>query len=410
MIIGSGLFIWLIDSCEGGNIPAIIAKCKANNVSWIAPKVADGTQIYWNNKNKLKPLADAAHAAGIKVYGWAWQYGRSRFSPYPSIAIAEADIALKAVKDYNLDGFIIDAEHDWKRTNLNMAAEAEKFMIRLQAGMGNKPVFLASYRYPEYHKDFPWMAFLKHFKPGKGDGHMPQVYWEFDYRPNAGYLQLMESNKQLKALKDMKVYPIGAAYFRGDWVSTPTQMDSMVTAAKELKITGWSWWSFQHMTSAQWGSVKNHAPVVVVPEPEPTPEPEPIPQPTPEKPGEMTGMLKDILLREDILIATGDLTGKDFFGKSLVVPNLPAGAEGVKVRVAFTSNKKGAQFYVGSGNYGNARFQVGHTVANESSLLKEPYERASGDVVLDGSSIWFQHDALDGTVRYFIFIRGYKVP
>ncbi|HVL05650.1 MAG TPA: hypothetical protein VM388_06660, partial [Acidimicrobiales bacterium] len=66
---GKGMWIYLPDKTEGGNVPAIIAKAKATGLTHLYVRMGSA----WDGFN-VAPFMDkilpAAHAAGIKVIGW----------------------------------------------------------------------------------------------------------------------------------------------------------------------------------------------------------------------------------------------------------------------------------------------------------------------------------------------------
>jgi hypothetical protein len=66
---GKGMWIYLPDKTEGGNVPAIIAKAKATGLTHLWVRMGSA----WDGFN-VAPFMDkmlpAAHEAGIKVIGW----------------------------------------------------------------------------------------------------------------------------------------------------------------------------------------------------------------------------------------------------------------------------------------------------------------------------------------------------
>ncbi len=241
---GVGMWIWLIDSCENGDVETIVDKAVEYGITWVAPKAQQGTVWYRRNKEKIKALSQALHAKGIEVYPWGWIYGRSTYPPYASIARAEGERAFEVVHELEADGYIIDAELDWKRP-LNMAAEAPKFMAPLQDL--SIPVLLSSYRYPNYHRAFPWAAWSDTLQPDRGDGWIPQVYWEQDFRLNAGSTQLQATLDQYTArnlLKDDRSFhPSPSAYSRGAWSATDEQITLFRKKVEELELHSYIPWT-----------------------------------------------------------------------------------------------------------------------------------------------------------------------
>lgn len=288
-IIGFGMWIWVIDSCEGGDIDAIIRVAKEHNVKYIMPKATNGTILYsrnWTKVNdvpRIKSLAIAAHEAGIAVIPWGWSFGKSPYSPFPSISVPEARIAAQAVKELNADGWIVDAEHDWKRTG--MAAEVDIWMDAFESEMvlqgRSIPVFVSTYRYPNLHRAFPYATWRDRLNPERGDGWMPQVYWEMDYRSSAGEIQLAETLNQYQPFlssggKQLKFIPAGSGYSRGDWSATPAQISGFLAKAITIGVPA-NLWSWQHMTPNRWSAVKSVWGGIVLPDPPDDGEDEPPP-------------------------------------------------------------------------------------------------------------------------------------
>jgi hypothetical protein len=171
---------------------------------------------------------------GKKKVGWHYIYGENPLS--------EAHLVIEMIERYGLDGYILDPEGEYK----GRGASATIFMREIRKVLPDIPIALCSYRYPSYHPDFPWKEFLNYMDAGRGDVHMPQVYWEGDFRDNAGEVQLQRSYKELKALKDLPVVPVGSCYGVMSglryWDSTKTALTSFIEAADTLGCPGVSFW------------------------------------------------------------------------------------------------------------------------------------------------------------------------
>src|ERR1017187_3463902 len=86
---------------------------KSLGMQWITVKCGDGTGIWTQFSTDL---ITRAHAAGLKIFGWAYAYGTS-----PS---GEANVALNALS-LGADGFIIDAESEYETLANNSAVAAQ---------------------------------------------------------------------------------------------------------------------------------------------------------------------------------------------------------------------------------------------------------------------------------------------
>ncbi len=236
---GKGFYIWKIPDCEGGDANKIANVAKAAGLSHVLIKIADGIYTYnydWNKRVDLvPPVANALRARGIQVWGWQFVYGS-----YPS---KEADIAIKRIKELNLDGFAIDAEHHYRESG--KAAAAKTYMRELRGGVGNNfPLALSSYRFPSLHP-IPWNEFLE-----KCDYNMPQVYWMGAHNPGA---QLARTLNEFESLKYRPpIIPTGAAFTEHGWTPTTQDVEEFLITAQSLNLSAanfWEWWNTREVLS-----------------------------------------------------------------------------------------------------------------------------------------------------------------
>lgn len=243
---GKGYFIWQIPNCEGGDPNAIAALAKQANLSHVLIKVADTQFSYniYNGVDVVPPLVQALRARKIEVWGWHYVKGDD---PLP-----EADKAIERVQTLNLDGYVIDAEAQYKEPGKFEAAR--KFMNRLRAGLPDTPVALSSYRYPSYHPQIPWREFLE-----KCDYNMPQVYWK--HANNAGD-QLIRSVREFQAMTPNRpIIPTGAAFREHGWQPSPAEVHEFLQTAQSLNLTAanlYSWDSTRQHVPEVWNTVRDY--------------------------------------------------------------------------------------------------------------------------------------------------------
>jgi len=108
---GKGVLIWKLSSCAGGDPVALAEKAVAAGFTWVAVKVQGWTSVY--QPSLLAPAIRELKARGIKVWGWGYLVGANLSGV--SIAAAEAATTVKVMRDYLLEGFLIDAEAEYKR-------------------------------------------------------------------------------------------------------------------------------------------------------------------------------------------------------------------------------------------------------------------------------------------------------
>lgn len=245
---GKGYFIWKIRYCEGGDVNAIADLAVESQFTHAIIKVANGSRTYnihpQTGEDLVGPMVKALRNKDISPWGWQYIYG---YDP-----IAEADKAVQRVKQFNLAGFVIDAEAEYKAPG--MERKARQYMNRLRSGLPNTPLALSSYRFPSYHPQLPWDAFLD-----KCDLAMPQVYWEQSYNPASQLERCV--NEYQEQTHSRPVIPTGSAYKRGDWQATPEHVIEFMDKAIELDIPAVNYWEWAHTRKhlpETWDAVRDY--------------------------------------------------------------------------------------------------------------------------------------------------------
>lgn len=231
MLNGKGMFIWMIRFTEGGDVNKIADLLEEANITnaWI--KVADGPGRYNIDPlghDRVPALVAALRMRGISVWGWQYIYGR-----YPEL---EADMAIQRIRQFDLDGFVVNAEKEFKFAS--MAGQAERYMKRLRAAFPELMIGLSTYRFPVLHPEFVYDAFMKYC-----DFSAPQVYWAG--ATNAG-AQLERCVREYKALKyKLPIYPTGAAYQEYGWEAKASEIVEFMETAKRLGLPGFNFWEMR---------------------------------------------------------------------------------------------------------------------------------------------------------------------
>ena len=228
---GKGFYIWRIPECEGGNASSIANWAAAAGLSHVLIKIADGAYGYNidrdNNIDLVPPVVAALKAKGITCYGWHYVYGND--------PVGEARIAIQRVTELGMDGYVIDAEAQYKEPG--KASAAVTFMTRLKSGIPNTPTALSSYRYPSYHPQLPWDEFLS-----RVDYNMPQVYWMFADNPAE---QLNRSVEEFASMEyNPPIIPTGAAFREHGWQPTAEEDLEFLLAARSLNLNGANFWEW----------------------------------------------------------------------------------------------------------------------------------------------------------------------
>jgi hypothetical protein len=245
--LGKGMWIWNLKDCENGNIPAIITKCKAYNITYVLVKCADGGNTW---PQYTPELIKEFHDAGIKIYAWAYNYGQD--------AAREAAVALWAL-DMQPDGFVFDAEYE-EVANPTQSAEITLKTIREK----HPEAFLAYAPYPiiDYHTRFPYATFGKYC-----DAAMPQMYWGTIgisvaqmytdmYEQWSRYEQSWKDSGHADSIKP--IIPLGQTYDnpQTNFVATPKDVAGFISAGSGyFSVCFWEW--AHTLRDDLWGAIRD---------------------------------------------------------------------------------------------------------------------------------------------------------
>lgn len=232
-LMGKGFYIWKVRDCEGGDVNKIASAAVQAGLTHVLIKIANGTVDYnvdpTIGADYAASLAAALRTHGIQPWGWHYVYG--------SNPAGEASQAIERINATGVEGYVIDAEAEYKQPGRKDAAV--RFMSQLRASLPNFPMALSSYRYPSYHPTLPWKEFLE-----KVDYNMPQVYWMKAH--NAG-VQLSQSLKQFQAITPFRpIIPTGAAFGEWGWKPTTAEVRDFLQTARTLNLTAANFWEWKH--------------------------------------------------------------------------------------------------------------------------------------------------------------------
>ncbi len=246
---GKGMYLWIISRVEGGDPNAIAEVAKQAGLSHVLIKVADGSSSYNIDKatgrDNVPAMVAALRSRGIQAWGWQYIYGYN--------AQTEARMAIQRVNEFQLDGFVVDAEVEFKQPGMDKGAL--QYMQALRAGLPNTPIAFSSYRYPSLHRPLPFEIFLDYC-----DLNMPQVYW---IKSNFPASELLRSLREYQGLRVWRPYlPSGAAYPEDSWTPTPQQITAFLQAVRDNGLPGanfWEWYYARRNNSLMWNAVRDFA-------------------------------------------------------------------------------------------------------------------------------------------------------
>ncbi len=230
---GKGMYVWQVARCERGDAAAIAALARAAKLSHVLVKVAD-RDVPYNIDHAARVdlammLVQALRAHGIQAWGWQYIYGES--------PLAEANMAIHRIRQLKLDGFVVNAETEYKQAGKKEAAK--RYMNHLRMAIPDIPLALSSYRYPSYHPEFPWREFLESV-----DINMPQVYWMQARNPID---QLNRCVREFQFMSPFRpIVPTGAAFKEYGWTSNAEEVIEFMKAAQHLNLIAVNFWEWYH--------------------------------------------------------------------------------------------------------------------------------------------------------------------
>ena len=232
-LTGKGYYIWIVKYAENGDPDRIAALAREANLSHVLIKIADGAFPYnidlENGYDYARPAIKKLQAQNIQVFGWQYVYGN-----YPE---QEAEIAIARALELGIDGFVVNAEGEYKTPT--KAPAASRYMNILRNNLGSMPIALSSYRFPSYHPDFPWVNFLD-----RVDYNMPQIYW-IQAHNNAGQ-QLQRSVKEFQNMHPYRpIIPTGPTFKQDGWMPTQSEVIEFMEVAKQLNLSAVNFWYWE---------------------------------------------------------------------------------------------------------------------------------------------------------------------
>jgi hypothetical protein len=246
---GKGMWIYEPDKSDGGNANAIVTRAKAVGLSHIYVRTGSSWDGFYAAPF-LDAILPAAHAAGIRVYGW----------DFPRLIDVQSDVnrALAAIDHIGpggnrLDGFAADIETPSEGTAISADA-ATAYGDGLRAGVGaGYPLIACVPRPSPWTKSFyPYVEVVSQF-----DAIAPMVYW-LNRQPDTDVAGAMSDLAPL----GKPVFPVGQAFDGGPeggrpGLPTPDELDRFMVTAKQDGAQGVSFWSWQAADQQTWDTIKD---------------------------------------------------------------------------------------------------------------------------------------------------------
>jgi hypothetical protein len=245
---GKGMWIYLPDKTEGGNVPAIIAKAKATGLTHLYVRMGSA----WDGFN-VAPFMDkilpAAHAAGIKVIGWDFP----KLDPLgPDIERAKAMINYTTPSGDKIDAFSPDIESPAEGTRLT-PENAKRYGAALREVAGPDYTLIVTVPRPSKERPtHPYNEIVAGY-----DAIAPMIYW-LDRQPDTDVTGAM----QYLSKYNVPIYPVGQAYDGSPeggrkGVPPPDELWRFMRFAEKHGAAGVSFWSWQAADQRAWNAVRD---------------------------------------------------------------------------------------------------------------------------------------------------------
>lgn len=235
MITGKGMFSWIIERC--GEPVDLAHRAKEGGCKHVLVKLADGVYPYYgrnyashSTRDYTMELVGALRDEDVEPIAWQYVYGNN--------PVLEAQTIVARLRLAGLDKLIVNAEVEYKAPG--MGSRAVQYCQKLKSEMPGIRLGLSSFRFPTYHREFPWGEFGQFM-----ECYMPQVYWQGAHNPVEQLGRCLREYANLP-YPNKPIYPTGAAYKVGEWRVLPGEDTAFMRAAKDLYRLGavnfWEWY------------------------------------------------------------------------------------------------------------------------------------------------------------------------
>ena len=242
---GKGMWIWEPEKTEGGDVGAIVAKAKTAGLTHLYVRTGSTWDGFYAAPF-LDRLLPAAHAAGLRVYGWDFP---RLISPADDVARAKAAIQHRTPGKQRIDGFAADIETRSEGTFITAAAASDYGRLLREAAGSSFPL-IATVPRPSPSQAYPYAEVVASF-----DAIAPMVYW----------LNRQPDTDVTGALRDLAqygkpVFPVGQAFDgRAEGgragVPPPEEIWRFMRFGLANGAQGVSFWSWQGADQRAWDAI-----------------------------------------------------------------------------------------------------------------------------------------------------------
>lgn len=248
--VGKGMWIYMPERADGGNSQAIVARAQRVGLTHIYVRTGSSKSGFYG-AGFLDGLLPAAHAAGIRVYGWDFPY----FDDVGAdVARAYQAIHYTTPSGDRIDGFAADIE--LRSMGVNISPDtAMTYGDALRNSVGYAfPLIAVVPRPSPTLVSYPYEQVVASF-----DAVAPMIYW----MGNDPAVAVSQAWSRLAPL-GKPLFPVGQAYDGGPeggpaGVPSPAMLQRFMEAAAASGASGVSFWSWQHADDPAWQTITDAA-------------------------------------------------------------------------------------------------------------------------------------------------------
>jgi len=247
---GKGMWIWQPEKTENNDAGAIVSRAVDLGLTHLYVRTGSSWDGFYAG-DFLNRILPAAHAAGIRVYGWDFP---RLISTTDDVARAAAAVDYRTPGGQRIDGFAADIETADEGTHVSVDA-ADAYGDGLRAAVGRAVPLVAVVPRPSTHTaeiSYPYAEVIAHF-----DAVAPMVYW----------LNREPGSDVAGALADLRgygkpVFPVGQAYDGGSeggrpGVPPPAELLRFFKVSYDKGAEGVSFWSWQEADQQAFDTIRD---------------------------------------------------------------------------------------------------------------------------------------------------------
>jgi hypothetical protein len=255
------MWLYVPEQIEGGNVDALVTRAKAVGLTHLYVRTGSSRMGFYA-QDYLNRLLPAAHAGGLRVYGWDFPYLDNW---QDDVNRSVAAITYTTPDGHRIDGFTADIET--RAQGVNVAPDtARAFGAGLRRAVGpNYPLIATVPRPSPQLVTYPFAEVVESF-----DAIAPMIYW-LNREPGGDAAATMAALHHF----GKPLLPIGQAYDGAgeggpSGVPSAAAIQRFIAVSEELGGTAVSFWSWQHADQQAWDAIRD-APQFQLPAPSAAP-------------------------------------------------------------------------------------------------------------------------------------------